>query len=326
MARLRARPFFHQLQVLTRHRLIIPLKRSRHPPEHSARGILVGLVWGLTPTVGIQIIGVSLTWLVARRVFGWNFNYLIALAWTVVTNPLTLLPLYYVFYVTGRLMLGEGSGDGVAGYQAFVGAWDRTFAPDTSWREEIATYFSVIVGDWGLRLFLGSIPYAAVAAAVGYWWGLRFVVRYRRARLSLRLKAAAQAGPVERTGQVGRPRAHVHHDEAGARGCVPSSGVGVLAVRVHACEMRATFAKTVLVVDEAPLPPPSRTAAPGSGPTWILGRRADATRRLVLARERAGRKAIGFTNDDKPFRLRPSLGKAPRAGARACLRPGCTLA
>ena len=106
MARLRARPFLEQLQALARHRLIVPLKRSPHPPEHSARGILIGLVWGLTPTVGIQIIGVSLTWLVARRLFGWNFNYLIALAWTVVTNPLTLLPLYYVFYVTGELMLG----------------------------------------------------------------------------------------------------------------------------------------------------------------------------------------------------------------------------
>lgn len=196
MARLRARPFLEQLQALARHRLIVPLKRSPHPPEHSARGILIGLVWGLTPTVGIQIIGVSLTWLVARRLFGWNFSYLIALAWTVVTNPLTLLPLYYVFYVTGELMLGGGGG-GLDGYQAFVGLWDRTFAPDTSWSEEVATYFSVIVGDWGLRLFLGSIPYAAVAAAIGYWWGLRFVVRYRRARLSLRLKRQRKPAPSE---------------------------------------------------------------------------------------------------------------------------------
>lgn len=195
MARLRARPFLEQLQALARHRLIVPLKRSPHPPEHSARGILIGLVWGLTPTVGIQIIGVSLTWLVARRLFGWNFSYLIAVAWTVVTNPLTLLPLYYVFYVTGELMVGGGGGLG--GYQAFVGLWDRTFAPDTTWSEEVATYFSVIVGDWGLRLFLGSIPYAALAAAIGYWWGLRFVVRYRRARLSLRLKRQRKRAPSE---------------------------------------------------------------------------------------------------------------------------------
>lgn len=196
MARLRARPFLEQLHALARHRLIVPLKRSSHPPEHSARGILIGLVWGLTPTVGIQIIGVSLTWLVARRLFGWNFNYLIALAWTVVTNPLTLLPLYYVFYVTGELMLSGGLG-GLGGYQAFVGLWDRTFAPDTSWSEEVGTYFSVIVRDWGLRLFLGSIPYAALAAAIGYWWGLRFVVRYRRARLSLRLKRQGKRAPSE---------------------------------------------------------------------------------------------------------------------------------
>ena len=53
----------------------------------------------------------------------------------------------------------------------------------------------MIVGDWGLRLFLGSIPYAALAAAIGYWWGLRFVVRYRRARLSLRLKRQRKRAP-----------------------------------------------------------------------------------------------------------------------------------
>jgi len=190
LARLRARPFFEQLQTLARHQLIIPLKRSPYPPQHSARGILIGLIWGLTPTVGIQIIGVSACWFVAGRVFNWNFNYLIALAWTIVTNPITFLPLYYVFYVTGKFILGDGgsANNGLDGYQAFVGIWDRTFAPDTSWSEEVGTYFSVVVVDWGLRLLVGSIPYAAIAAVLGYWWGLRFVVRYRRARLALRMK------------------------------------------------------------------------------------------------------------------------------------------
>ncbi|MDA0262334.1 MAG: DUF2062 domain-containing protein, partial [Proteobacteria bacterium] len=188
LARLRARPFFQQLKTLARHQLIIPLKRSPHPPEHSARGILIGLIWGLTPTVGIQIIGVSLTWFLARRAFKWDFNYLVALAWTIVTNPLTFLPLYYVFYVTGRTLLGDGPSQGLTGYEAFVGIWDRTFEPDAGWFEVVGTYFTVIVHDWGLRLFIGSIPYAAIASIIGYWWGLRFIVRYRHARLALRLK------------------------------------------------------------------------------------------------------------------------------------------
>ena len=188
MAKLRARPFFEQLQTIARHQLIIPLMRSAHPPEHSARGILIGLIWGLTPTVGIQIIGVSLTWFLGRRVFNWNFNYIVALAWTILTNPLTFLPLYYVFYVTGRFLLGDTTDEGLTGYQAFVGVWDQTFEPDTGWFEVVGTYFSVIVHDWGLRLLVGSIPYATVACIIGYWWGLRFIVRYRRARVALRLK------------------------------------------------------------------------------------------------------------------------------------------
>ena len=110
------------------------------------------MIWGLTPTVGIQVIGVSLTWFVGRRAFNWDFNYLIALTWTIVTNPLTFLPLYYVFYVTGKFMLGGGGDNGLTGYQAFVGVWDQTFEPDTGWFEVVGTYF------FGHRARLGPAP------------------------------------------------------------------------------------------------------------------------------------------------------------------------
>ncbi|MDR1977218.1 MAG: DUF2062 domain-containing protein, partial [Synergistaceae bacterium] len=47
-------------------RLIVPIKRSRRPPEYSARGALVGLAWAFTPLIGFQIYLCLATWIVAR--------------------------------------------------------------------------------------------------------------------------------------------------------------------------------------------------------------------------------------------------------------------
>ena len=38
-----------------------------------------GLLWGLTPTIGIQVFGVFLTWFVARRICRYDFSMLIAM-------------------------------------------------------------------------------------------------------------------------------------------------------------------------------------------------------------------------------------------------------
>ena len=113
---------WERFKRLLRYRLIVPLKRSHHhAPEYTARGVLVGLAWALTPTIGIQM-GLSLvTWIVARRLFRWDFNLIVACAWTWTTNVVTMLPCYYVFYVTGQLMLGHF--DDLSGYREFLGLW-----------------------------------------------------------------------------------------------------------------------------------------------------------------------------------------------------------
>ena len=51
-----------------RYRFVVPVKRSRHPPQYTARGVAVGLFWAMTPTVGIQMMFVLANWLVVRRV------------------------------------------------------------------------------------------------------------------------------------------------------------------------------------------------------------------------------------------------------------------
>ncbi len=68
-------------------------------PHSIALGVAIGIFVGLTPTVGIQtaiILGVVF---LTRRFF--YFNTSAAMAATYVSNPFTMLPLYYFWYQLG---------------------------------------------------------------------------------------------------------------------------------------------------------------------------------------------------------------------------------
>ena len=181
---------WRQLVRLLRFRLVVPLLRSPHPPEHTARGVMVGLVWALTPTIGIQMYAVFLTWLIARKLFNWDFNLVVGAAWTWTTNVLTMLPCYYAFYVTGQLMLGHV--DDIFGYQSFVGAWSQAFSGERGFWAELLAYFGIMARDWGLAMVVGSIPWAIGGGWLGYVLGLRYA-RRRRARRTDRRRALAAA-------------------------------------------------------------------------------------------------------------------------------------
>jgi len=165
-----------------RYRLLIPLQRSIHPPEYTARGVSVGLAWGLTPTVGVQMIFVFLVWVAGRRLFKWDFSLIIAWAWTWTTNVITLLPCYYLFYMTGQVMLGRF--DDMTGYSEFMKHWDSQVGDDaalTLWDSVWARTVMLLKG-WGLPMLIGCVPWAVLGAWVGYYWSLGFLRRYRSSR------------------------------------------------------------------------------------------------------------------------------------------------
>ena len=66
------------------------------------------MFWAMTPFFGIQMALVMGTWLVTKKIFNWDFSIVNGLAWTWVTNVFTLLPVFYMFFLTGNLMLGVG--------------------------------------------------------------------------------------------------------------------------------------------------------------------------------------------------------------------------
>jgi uncharacterized protein len=157
-----------------RFRLLIPVLRSPHSPEYTARGVAIGVFWGLTPTLGLQTIEILFTWLISKRLFGRDASLLQAMIWVWVNNPLTMVPLFYLFYLTGLIFLGELLS--APGYGGFVALWDSRTASAGVIERTVA-----VARALGVPTLIGSLPWAALGAWVSYRWALG-VVRQRRRR------------------------------------------------------------------------------------------------------------------------------------------------
>lgn len=177
-----ARSWFDRMARLCRYKLVIPIKRSTHSPEHTARGVMVGLMWGLTPTVGAQMVFCLFTWMIAKRFTKWDFSLIISLAWTWTTNVITLVPAYYLFFITGQMMLGRF--DDLSGYGEFASTWGRAMEdnPAAGFWEGAWSYTVMLIKGWGLPMLIGCIPWSILGGLAGYHWSLRFIRRHRRGR------------------------------------------------------------------------------------------------------------------------------------------------
>ncbi len=176
--------FWENLKRITKMRLVVPLLRSPHPPEYKARGVAVGLAWAMTPLVGIQMWTVFMTWIVARKVFKWHFSLALGIAWTWVTNVFTMIPCYYIFYVTGQLMRWRV--ESISGYQNLSRIIQNTFMSDLTFGEKWTLFFKLLLEDWGLSMAIGCLPWAVLFAVLGY----RMTLRFEKARLARRKRKA----------------------------------------------------------------------------------------------------------------------------------------
>ena len=165
---------------LLRYRFQIPLKRSRHSPEHTARGVAVGTAWAMTPIFGAQMAAVLITWVIARKFFKWDFSLINGLAWTWTTNVFTLLPSFYVFYVTGQVMMGQF--ENLGGQETFDKLSAIVNDPKLTGIEAASDWIATIASDWGLPLCIGWVPWSALSAWAAYRLSLNFVIAYRKRR------------------------------------------------------------------------------------------------------------------------------------------------
>ena len=116
----------------------------------------------------------------ARRLFKWDFSLIQGIAWTWTTNVFTAAPVYYWFFLTGQFMLGRW--DDLSGYDTFVQTFNTTMASETGFIDGLLAVGRLVVLEWGLAMWVGSIPWAALFGWTGYRVSLRFVIAYRMAR------------------------------------------------------------------------------------------------------------------------------------------------
>jgi uncharacterized protein (DUF2062 family) len=182
-------PRFGRLSWYIRRKLVVPFLRRKHSPEYSARGVSLGLLIGLTPTLGLHLLFVVIIWAIVSKLFPLRkFSLLVAMAWTCVMNPLTAAPLYYVFLVTGRTMLGGG--ELVNAYGTFREQFDSALAAGNGWLETVWALVGNGFDRFWLPMLVGCIPWAILVAFVGYRWSLWFA-QARRSRREQRSNGSA---------------------------------------------------------------------------------------------------------------------------------------
>ncbi|MEK9931193.1 MAG: DUF2062 domain-containing protein [Rhodospirillaceae bacterium] len=188
LSALRKYSWWNRMKRVVKYRLLIPIKRSKHPPEYTARGVAVGMAWALTPSIGIQMVFCFVTWLVAKKVFKWDFSVLIAMAWTWTTNVVTAIPCFYLFFVTGQIIL-KGFDD-LSGYEEFSRQWEAMVRQDSdmSYLESLWREMSIAAEVWGVPLLLGCLPWSVLGGLSGYYLSLRFIRRHRAAKQRRRLQ------------------------------------------------------------------------------------------------------------------------------------------
>ncbi len=162
-------------------RLIIPVLRSPEAAEYTARGVFIGLLVALTPTVGLQMVIVAGVWAIVRVLRpSWDFNVVIGMIWTWLTNVFTAPPIYYAFLVTGEGMLGRWGETG--GYAIFQERLVKLLQTDVTFLESLLVYVVGIFEAWGMPMMIGCVPWAIGGAFLGYWWSLRLIYRFQNRR------------------------------------------------------------------------------------------------------------------------------------------------
>lgn len=144
--------------------------RLWHLNRHSAAGgVAVGLFCGLIPGP-FQMLGAAILAALFR------VNLPLALATTLYTNPLTIVPLYFLAYQIGRLvLLHPGGGFSAPPEPDGAGLWP--------WLEALAEWALSL----GRPLALGLVLLALVLALLGYVlvrgaWRLYLLRAWRRRR------------------------------------------------------------------------------------------------------------------------------------------------
>lgn len=165
-------------------KVVQPFLQTHDPVSEMAMGAAIGIFFGLTPTVGVQMYMVTGLWLLFRFFRRLRFNIVVGMAMVWISNPVTMLPMYYLWYVTGiRIEEVFGLGGRMLEYSAF-GARMEHFSTqgDQSWLDWLLSTSTVLLVDMGWPMMVGSMVYAVPGFLITYPMVVIFLRRYRAGR------------------------------------------------------------------------------------------------------------------------------------------------
>jgi len=141
-------------------------------PHRIALGVALSIFVAWTPAIGFQmVLYLLLAWLCGANKF-------VGLPFIWITNPATILPIYYPNYLVGRWILHlEGPKPDFKAVVVLHG----------SWFEQIRCFWSGTV-DFAWPLWTGSLVVGIVLGLLAYLMTYQGVVIYRTKRPHLRLK------------------------------------------------------------------------------------------------------------------------------------------
>lgn len=157
--------------------IILPFQESHAPVNEVCLGTSVGLIWSMTPLIGIQMYLGLATWILFRIV-RIRFYLPIAIAMIWITNPVTLPFFYYIFYVLGKFTL---SILGVPSAELDFGViYDVMAKSDSMGFLSGLWYWTVFLLDrMGLPMFIGGFVVGIPAAIAGYPLTYKMLNAYR---------------------------------------------------------------------------------------------------------------------------------------------------
>lgn len=124
-------------------------------PHSVALGTTIGMFIGMTPTVGIQMIIVLVIAFLTRPFF--RFNKIAAVLTVYVTNPLTIVPIYWFNYQVGTWFVPSR-----IVYEDFVAI--VRFDSHDNWSERATS----LMTELGAPLLVGCLLVATVSSVLTY--------------------------------------------------------------------------------------------------------------------------------------------------------------
>ena len=151
-------------------RFVARILQINDTPHAIALGAAIGMFLALTPTVGVQVVLAIAICTVIRA------NRIAAVAMVFVSNPLTMIPIYWIDYWIGSFLLGTE----MMTREAFNANWQTIL--DAGMIGGIREGVKLLFGDVGLPMLVGGCVLGVLGGVPVYPLTLRAVIAHRRRR------------------------------------------------------------------------------------------------------------------------------------------------